>query len=147
MCEVTTKRMAFQTIEAEIDVVPILSLPEGSEDFVVYRDASLKGFGAVLMQREKVIAYAFRQLRKNEENYTTHDLNWGTAWFLALWTMETYLFDTNVRYTPDQKCLTKHFGSERAKYEANLEDRTSELLLVDYDCVIPYHRERRKCGC
>ncbi|GJR80667.1 putative reverse transcriptase domain-containing protein, partial [Tanacetum coccineum] len=54
--------------------VPILSQPEGSEDFVVYCDASLKGFGAVLMQREKVIAYTSRQLRKNEENYTTHDL-------------------------------------------------------------------------
>ncbi|GJU35282.1 putative reverse transcriptase domain-containing protein [Tanacetum coccineum] len=47
---------------------------EGSEDFVVFCDASLKGFRAVLMQREKVIAYASRQLRKNEENYTTHDL-------------------------------------------------------------------------
>ncbi|GKC32558.1 putative reverse transcriptase domain-containing protein [Tanacetum coccineum] len=45
----------------------ILSLPEGSEDFVVFCDASLKGFGAVLMQREKVIAYASRQLRKNED--------------------------------------------------------------------------------
>ncbi|GJV47894.1 putative reverse transcriptase domain-containing protein [Tanacetum coccineum] len=47
---------------------PILSLPEGSEDSVVYYDASLKGFGAVLMQREKVILYASRQLRKNEED-------------------------------------------------------------------------------
>ncbi|GJR70596.1 putative reverse transcriptase domain-containing protein [Tanacetum coccineum] len=47
---------------------PILSLPEGSEDSVVYCDASLKGFGAVLMQREKVIVYSFRQLRKNEED-------------------------------------------------------------------------------
>ncbi|GKA94839.1 putative reverse transcriptase domain-containing protein [Tanacetum coccineum] len=56
---------------------PILSLPEGSKEFVVYCDASLKGFGAVLMQREKVIAYASRQLRKNEENYMTHDLELG----------------------------------------------------------------------
>ncbi|GKA69860.1 putative reverse transcriptase domain-containing protein [Tanacetum coccineum] len=46
---------------------PILSLPDGSEDCVVYCDASLKGFGVVLMQRENVIAYASRQLRKNEE--------------------------------------------------------------------------------
>ncbi|GJZ81093.1 putative reverse transcriptase domain-containing protein [Tanacetum coccineum] len=37
---------------------PILALPDGSEDFVVYYDASHKGLGAVLMQREKVIAYA-----------------------------------------------------------------------------------------
>nr|GEU29292.1 hypothetical protein [Tanacetum cinerariifolium] len=44
-----------------------------SEDFVVYCDASHKGFRAVLMQREKVIAYASRQLKKHEENYTTHD--------------------------------------------------------------------------
>ncbi|GJT65063.1 putative reverse transcriptase domain-containing protein [Tanacetum coccineum] len=52
---------------------------EGSEDFVVYCDASLKGFGAVLMQREKVIAYASRQLRTHEENYTTHDLELGAV--------------------------------------------------------------------
>ncbi|GJV60833.1 putative reverse transcriptase domain-containing protein [Tanacetum coccineum] len=74
-------------------VAPILSLPEGSEDFVVYCDASLKGFGAVLMQREKVIAYASRQLRKNEENYTTHDLELGAVVFtLRLW--RHYLYGT-----------------------------------------------------
>ncbi|GJS20138.1 putative reverse transcriptase domain-containing protein [Tanacetum coccineum] len=53
---------------------PILALPEGNVDFVVYCDASLQGLGAVLMQREKVIAYASRQLKPQEENYTTHDL-------------------------------------------------------------------------
>ncbi|GJW73034.1 putative reverse transcriptase domain-containing protein [Tanacetum coccineum] len=70
---------AFQTLKQKLCSAPILSLPEGSEDFVVYCDASLKGFGAVLMQREKVIAYASRQLRKNEENYTTHDLELGAG--------------------------------------------------------------------
>nr|GFA19099.1 putative reverse transcriptase domain-containing protein [Tanacetum cinerariifolium] len=49
----------------------IATYVQGSEDFVVYYDASLRGFRAVLMQREMVIAYASRQLRKNEENYTT----------------------------------------------------------------------------
>ncbi|GJX32775.1 putative reverse transcriptase domain-containing protein [Tanacetum coccineum] len=53
---------------------PILALPEGSENFVVYCDALHKGLGAVLMQREKVIAYASRQLKVYEKNYTTHDL-------------------------------------------------------------------------
>ncbi|GJU48453.1 reverse transcriptase domain-containing protein [Tanacetum coccineum] len=53
---------------------PILALPEGSEDFIVYCDASIKGLGVVLMQREKVIAYASRQLKIHEKNYTTHDL-------------------------------------------------------------------------
>ncbi|GKC25369.1 putative reverse transcriptase domain-containing protein [Tanacetum coccineum] len=72
---------AFQTLKLKLCSAPILSLPEGSEDFVVNCDASLKGFGAVLMQREKVIAYASRQLRKNEENYTTHDLELGAVVF------------------------------------------------------------------
>ncbi|GJZ37724.1 putative reverse transcriptase domain-containing protein [Tanacetum coccineum] len=53
---------------------PILALPEGNEDFIVYCDASIKGLGAVLMQREKVIAYALGQLKIHEKNYTTHDL-------------------------------------------------------------------------
>ncbi|GJU60195.1 putative reverse transcriptase domain-containing protein [Tanacetum coccineum] len=57
---------------------------KGSEDFVVYCDASLKGFGAILMQREKVIAYASRQLRKNKENYTTQDLELGTRGWIEL---------------------------------------------------------------
>nr|GEX15828.1 putative reverse transcriptase domain-containing protein [Tanacetum cinerariifolium] len=53
---------------------PILALPEGNGDFVVYGDASLQGLGAVLMQIEKFIAYESRQIKPHEENYTTHDL-------------------------------------------------------------------------
>ncbi|GJU10889.1 putative reverse transcriptase domain-containing protein [Tanacetum coccineum] len=60
---------------------PILALPEGNDDFVIYCDASLQGLGAVLMQREKVIAYASRQLKPHEENYTTHDLELGAVVF------------------------------------------------------------------
>ncbi|GJX06649.1 putative reverse transcriptase domain-containing protein [Tanacetum coccineum] len=54
-----------------------LTLPEGTKDFVVYCDASLKGYGAVLMQREKVIAYASRKLKVHEKNYSTHNLELG----------------------------------------------------------------------
>nr|GEZ10074.1 hypothetical protein [Tanacetum cinerariifolium] len=80
---------------------PILSLLEGSEDFVVYCDASLRGFGAVLMQREKVIAYASRQLRKNEENYNTHDLELGAVVFaLRLWIELLSDYDYEIRYHP-----------------------------------------------
>ncbi|GJZ72300.1 putative reverse transcriptase domain-containing protein [Tanacetum coccineum] len=65
---------AFQLIKQKLCSAPILALPEGSEDFIVYCDASIKGLGAMLMQREKVIAYALRQLKIHEKNYTTHDL-------------------------------------------------------------------------
>ncbi|GJX64018.1 reverse transcriptase domain-containing protein [Tanacetum coccineum] len=60
---------------------PILTLPDGVEDFVVYCDASNQGLGCVLMQRGKVIAYASRQLKTHEKNYTTHDLELGAVVF------------------------------------------------------------------
>ncbi|GKD05190.1 putative reverse transcriptase domain-containing protein [Tanacetum coccineum] len=59
---------AFQLLKQKLCSAPILALPEGSENFMVYCDASRKGLGAVLMQREKVIAYASRQLKIHEKN-------------------------------------------------------------------------------
>nr|GEU51470.1 hypothetical protein [Tanacetum cinerariifolium] len=55
---------AFQLLNQKLCSAPILALPEGSENFMVYCDASHKGLGAVLIQNEKVIAYASRQLKK-----------------------------------------------------------------------------------
>ncbi|GKE08347.1 ribonuclease H-like domain-containing protein, partial [Tanacetum coccineum] len=72
---------AFQLIKQKLCSAPILALPEGNEDFIAYCDASIKGLGAVLMQREKVIAYASRQLKIHEKNYTTHDLELGAVVF------------------------------------------------------------------
>ncbi|GJU74376.1 putative nucleotidyltransferase, ribonuclease H [Tanacetum coccineum] len=72
---------AFQLLKQKLCEAPILALPEGNDDFVVYCDASLQGLGAVLMQKEKVIAYASRQLKPHEENYTTHDLELGAVVF------------------------------------------------------------------
>ncbi|GKF05231.1 putative reverse transcriptase domain-containing protein, partial [Tanacetum coccineum] len=57
---------AFQTLKQKLYSAPILALPEGSKDFVAYCDASIKGLGAVLMQRDKVIAYVSRQLKIHE---------------------------------------------------------------------------------
>ncbi|GJR03274.1 putative reverse transcriptase domain-containing protein [Tanacetum coccineum] len=65
---------AFQLLKQKLCSASILALPEGSENFVVYCDASRKGLGAFLMQREKVIAYASRQLKIHEKYYTTHGL-------------------------------------------------------------------------
>ncbi|GKE37243.1 reverse transcriptase domain-containing protein, partial [Tanacetum coccineum] len=72
---------AFQLLKQKLCEAPILALPEGNDDFVIYCDASHQGLGAVLMQREKFIAYASRQLKPNEENYTTHDLKLGAVVF------------------------------------------------------------------
>ncbi|GJX55693.1 putative reverse transcriptase domain-containing protein [Tanacetum coccineum] len=75
---------AFQLLKQKLCEAPILALPEGNNDFVVYCDASHQGLGVVLMQREKVIAYASRQLKPHEENYTTYDLELGAISLLAL---------------------------------------------------------------
>ncbi|GJY94014.1 putative reverse transcriptase domain-containing protein [Tanacetum coccineum] len=82
---------AFQTLKDNLCNAPILSLPDGVEDFVVYCDASNQGLGCVLMQRGKVIAYASRQLKIYEKNYTTHDLELGAVMF-TLKTWRHYLY-------------------------------------------------------
>ncbi|GJU10302.1 putative reverse transcriptase domain-containing protein [Tanacetum coccineum] len=71
---------AFQTLKQKLCSAPILALSEGTEDFVVYYDASLKGYGVVLMQREKVIAHASRQLKVHEENTLLTIWNTVSSW-------------------------------------------------------------------
>ncbi|GJU13385.1 reverse transcriptase domain-containing protein [Tanacetum coccineum] len=95
---------AFQLLKQKLCEAPILALPEGNDDFVVYCDASHQGLGAVLMQREKVIAYASRQLKPNEENYTTHDLELGAVVFaLKIW--RHYLYGTKCTVFTNHKSL------------------------------------------
>ncbi|GJY23367.1 putative reverse transcriptase domain-containing protein [Tanacetum coccineum] len=95
---------AFQLIKQKLCSAPILALPERSEDLVVYCDASHMGLGVVLMQREKVIAYASRQLKVHEKNYTTHDLELGSVMFaLKIW--RHYLYGTRCTIFTDRKSL------------------------------------------
>ncbi|GKE05824.1 putative reverse transcriptase domain-containing protein, partial [Tanacetum coccineum] len=99
----------FQTLKQKLCSAPILAFPEGSENFIVYCDASHKGLGAVLMQKEKVIAYESCQLKIHEKNYTTHDLELGAVVFaLKMW----------IHYLYGIKWLK---------------------LLSDYDCELRYH--------
>ncbi|GJT14939.1 putative nucleotidyltransferase, ribonuclease H [Tanacetum coccineum] len=94
---------AFQLLKQKLCSAPILALPEGSEDFIAYCDASKKGLGAVLMQREKVISYASRQLKIHEKNYTTHDLELGAVVFaLKIW--RHYLYGTKCTLQSDYNC-------------------------------------------
>ncbi|GJV73530.1 putative reverse transcriptase domain-containing protein [Tanacetum coccineum] len=85
------------SVYSKIDLsAPILALPEGSENFIVYCDASIKGLGVVLMQRKKVIAYALRQLKIHEKNYTIHDLELRARCWLKL--LSDYYCE--IRYHP-----------------------------------------------
>ncbi|KAD4385652.1 hypothetical protein E3N88_25821 [Mikania micrantha] len=125
---------AFQTLKQRLCNAPILTLPEGSDDFVVYCDASHQGLGCVLMQRDKVIAYASRQLKIHEKNYTTHDLELGAVVFaLKIW--RHYLYGTKCTIFTDHKSLQHIFDQK----ELNMRQRRWVELLNDYDCVIKYH--------
>ncbi|GJX47063.1 putative reverse transcriptase domain-containing protein [Tanacetum coccineum] len=125
---------AFQLLKQKVYEALILALPKGNDDFDVYYDASHQGLGAVLMQREKVIAYASRQLKPNEENYTTHDLGLGVVVFaLKIW--RHYLYGTKCTVFTDHKSL-QHILDQK---ELNMRQRRWLELLADYDCEIRYH--------
>ncbi|GJX81213.1 putative reverse transcriptase domain-containing protein [Tanacetum coccineum] len=84
---------------------PVLALPDGLDDFVVYCDALKQGFGSVLMQRGKVIAYASRQLKKHEKNLYTHDLEVALRLKILKyaqggWWYRAYSVNTSVRSIP-----------------------------------------------
>ncbi|GJX08621.1 putative reverse transcriptase domain-containing protein [Tanacetum coccineum] len=125
---------AFQLLKQKLCSAPILALPKGSENFVVYCDASHKGLGAVLMQKEKVIAYASRQLRVHEKNYTTHDLELGVVVFaLKMW--RHYLYGTKCVVFTDHTSL-QHILDQK---ELNMRQRRWLELLSEYDCEFRYH--------
>nr|GEY67092.1 putative reverse transcriptase domain-containing protein [Tanacetum cinerariifolium] len=124
----------FQLLKQKLCSAPILALPEGAEEFVAYCDASHKGLGAVLMQREKVISYASRQLKIHEKNYTTHDLELGAVVFaLKIW--RHYLYETKCTVFTDHKSL-QHILDQK---ELNMRQCRWLELLSDYDCEIRYH--------
>ncbi|KAJ9539536.1 hypothetical protein OSB04_032269 [Centaurea solstitialis] len=125
---------AFQTLKHKLCNAPILALPEGTDIFVVYCDASHQGLGCVLMQKDKVIAYASRQLKIHEKNYTTHDLELGAVVFaLKIW--RHYLYGTKCTIFTDHKSL-QHILDQKM---LNMRQRRWVELLNDYDCEIKYH--------
>ncbi|GJZ89404.1 putative reverse transcriptase domain-containing protein [Tanacetum coccineum] len=130
---------AFQLLKQKLCSAPILALPEGSENFVVYCDASHKGLGAVLLQREKVDSLRqSRQLKVTEKNYTSpSDLLLGASEMFP-WMMlaDIYLScGTKCVVFTDHKSL-QHILDQK---ELNMRQRRWLELLSDYDCEIRYH--------
>ncbi|KAI3773911.1 hypothetical protein L1987_48450 [Smallanthus sonchifolius] len=129
-----TQNNAFEELKARLTQAPVLALPEGNEDLVVYSDALGKGLGCVLMQRGKVIGYASRQLNIHEVNYSTHDLELAVVVFaLKIW--RQYLYGVKCTIYSDHKSL-KYFFEQK---ELNMRQRRWLELLKDYDCEILYH--------
>ncbi|XP_022031188.1 uncharacterized protein LOC110932138 [Helianthus annuus] len=125
---------AFQTLKEKLTHAPVLTLPDGTEDMVVYSDASHSGLGCVLMQRGKVIAYASRQLKAHEKRYPTHDLELAAVVFaLKIW--RHYLYGVKCTIFTDHKNL-KYFFDQK---ELNMRQWRWLETVKDFDCKIHYH--------
>ncbi|GJV60976.1 putative reverse transcriptase domain-containing protein [Tanacetum coccineum] len=90
--------------------------------------------GCLLMQRGKVTAYASRQLKIHEKNYTTHDFKMGVVVF-AFKTWRHYLYGTKSVIYMDHKSFQHIF----AQKELNMCQRRWIELFSDYDSEIRYH--------
>ncbi|GJV92381.1 putative reverse transcriptase domain-containing protein [Tanacetum coccineum] len=122
-------------------------IEEVNDDFVVYCDASHQGLGAMLMQREKVIAYVSRQLKPHEENYTTHDLELGAVMFtLKIW--RHYIYSTkctvftdhkSVQHILDQKEL--NMRQRRCHFTSRFWKSLQSALGTKLDMSTAYHLE------
>ena len=88
---------SFAELKTRLITASVMTIPEGTDGYVIYCNASRVGLGCVLMQRSKLIAYASRQLKVHEKNYTTHDLELATVVFvLNIWRHYMYGIHANV---------------------------------------------------
>ena len=69
---------AFQHLKECLTSAPVLAVPDPCKEFVVCKNYSLEGLGAILVEDGRVIAYESRKLKDHEVNYPTHDLELAT---------------------------------------------------------------------
>ncbi|WVZ97733.1 hypothetical protein U9M48_043247 [Paspalum notatum var. saurae] len=131
---IDAQQAAFDELKKILTTTLVLTLPDQQKKFIVYCDASRDGLGCVLKQEVKVIAYASRQLRKHEVNYSTHDLELAAV-VPALKIWHHYLFGQRCEIYTDHKSLKYIF----TQYELNIRQRRWLELIKDYDMEIHYH--------
>ena len=125
---------AFHALRQHLTTAPVLAQPDSSKPFDVYCDASGTGLGCVLMQDNRVIAYASRALRPHEQNYPTHDLELAAVVHaLKMW--RHYLMGTHCNIFTDHKSLKYIF----TQADLNMRQRRWLELIKDYDLEVHYH--------
>ncbi|WVZ88900.1 hypothetical protein U9M48_035367 [Paspalum notatum var. saurae] len=128
---------AFEELKKMLTTAPVLTFLDMHNPFSVYCDALRLGLGCVLMQEGKVIAYASRQLRDHEKNYTTHDLELAAV-VHALKVWRHYLFGQKCDIYTDHKSLKYIF----TQTELNIRQKRWLELIKDYDLEIHYHPDK-----
>ncbi|WMV41051.1 hypothetical protein MTR67_034436 [Solanum verrucosum] len=126
--------MQVAELKTRLTTAPILTLPEGSDSYVIYCNASRVNLGCVLIQRGKAIAYASRLSKVHEKNYPTHDLELAVVVFtLKIW--RHYLYGIHVDVFTDHKSLNYVFTQK----ELNLRHKRWLEFLKDYDMNVHYY--------
>jgi hypothetical protein len=125
---------AFHTLRQHLTTTPVLVQSDNSKPFEVFCDASGTGLGCVLMEENRVIAYASRSLRPHEVNYLTHDLELAAVVHaLKIW--RHYLMGNRCNIFTDHKSLKYIFTQS----EWNMRQRRWLELIKDYDLEVHYH--------
>nr|GEX11166.1 hypothetical protein [Tanacetum cinerariifolium] len=135
------KEEAFQTLKQKLCSAPILALLERTEDFVVYYDASLKGYEVVLMHREKMITHASRQLKVHEENYATRDLELGAVVFALRWIELLSNYDCEMQY---HSGITNVVVGALSRKERNKPLRVQALMMTVHNDLPKQIRKAQK---
>jgi hypothetical protein len=124
-------QVCFEELKKKLTTAPVLIMPDIHKGFDVYCDASRRGLGCVLMQEGKVVEYAYRQLRKHDQNYPTHDLELAAIVHeLKIW--RHYMIGNKCQIFTDHKSL-KYIFTQR---DLNLRQRRWLELIKDYDLDI-----------
>ncbi|GJT86476.1 reverse transcriptase domain-containing protein [Tanacetum coccineum] len=120
--------LAFQLLKQKLFSAPILALPEGTDNFVVYFDASHKGLGVVLMHKEKVIAYASRQLKVHEKNYTMHDLELGAL-----------ILDAQVKAIKEENVKDENLRGMDKEFETRLDGLAEDFYFATFNQIDTFY--------
>ncbi|GJY85736.1 putative reverse transcriptase domain-containing protein [Tanacetum coccineum] len=140
-------RIGNSNLKDKLCNAPVLALLDRPEDFLVYCDASGLGLGYVVMQRGKVIAYASRQLKIHEKNYTTHDLEFGAVVFaLKIW---RHYLNANVMadaLSRKERVKPKRVRAMNMTHQLSIKDRILRLqrmaILLEQWCADPQKHYR-----
>ena len=127
----------IQELKRRLVTTPVLTMPDGTGNLVVYSGATSKGLSCVLMQNGKVIAYASKQLKEYERSYPTHDLVLAIVVF-ALKAWRHYLYGEIIQMYTGHKTLTYLFTQRKL----NMRQRRWLELVTDHDVEILYHHDK-----
>jgi hypothetical protein len=126
---------AFHTLRQHLTTAPVLAQPDNTKPFEVYCDASGTGLGCVLMQDNRVIAYASQALRPHEQNHPTHDLELAAV-VHALKICRHYLMGAHCNIYINHKSLKNIF----TQADLNMRQRRWLELIKDYDLEVHFHQ-------